>query len=155
MTRDADSEVFSHICMVVTDLEQTGRFYAEAFGFALEWEDLGGAPAAFLPIMELQPPVRNRLRMYRKGPVRLEFSQYLEPDMVGSTERVAMNRMGITHIAFRVVDLEATLANIRRLGGTVLDNSRVRLEQTGDYIMCLDPNGVRIELMPQKALPRG
>src|SRR5262249_11768079 len=144
----------SHVCLVVQDLEVTGRFYAEVFGFELEWEDLRGAPPAFWPMMAL-PKVRNGLRMYKKGPVRLELSQHYDPPATGTTEPVAMNRLGITHIAFRVADIEATIAAVRQWGGQVLDATRVSLKETGDYIMCLDPNGVRVELMPMAALPRG
>jgi catechol 2,3-dioxygenase-like lactoylglutathione lyase family enzyme len=143
----APHAAFSHLAMVVQDLETTGRFYAEAFGFELDWADDGLADD-FAPMVELPPPVRNRVRMYVSGAVRLELVQYVSPAAQGAPGRVPMNRIGLTHMSFRVADIEATLAAVRRLGGTVMEETRARLPKTGDYIMCLDPDGVRVELMP-------
>jgi predicted enzyme related to lactoylglutathione lyase len=153
MAADQDS-VFSHVRKVAVDIEATGRFYAEVFGFELEWAQTGGSGPAFLPLTEVAPPVRSALRMYRKGEVRLELSQYFEPAPIGTTERLPMNAIAMTHISFRVADLEKALAAVRRWGGQVLDHTRVNFPATGDYIMCLDPDGFRVELMPMTPMPR-
>jgi predicted enzyme related to lactoylglutathione lyase len=145
--------VFSHVRKVAVDIEVTGRFYAEVFGFELEWSQEGSGEA-FLPLTEIAPPVRSALRMYRKGEVRLELSQYFEPPPVGSTQRLPMNALAMTHISFRVADLEAVLAQVRRWGGQVLEHTRVTHPRTGDYVMCLDPDGFRVELMPMTPMPR-
>jgi catechol 2,3-dioxygenase-like lactoylglutathione lyase family enzyme len=146
--------VFSHVRKVAVDIERTGRFYVEAFGFELEWAAEGGEGTAFLPLVELAPPVRSALRMYRKGDVRLELSAYEEPPPAGTTERLPMNAIAMTHISFRVPDLEATLAAVRKWGGEVLEHTRVRHPKTGEYVMCLDPDGFRVELMPMTPMPR-
>jgi catechol 2,3-dioxygenase-like lactoylglutathione lyase family enzyme len=145
--------IFSHVRKVAVDIEVTGRFYAEVFGFELEWSQEGSG-GAFLPLTEIAPPVRSALRMYRKGDVRLELSQYFEPPPVGSTDRLPMNALAMTHVSFRVADLEDVLEGVRRHGGQVLEHTRVTHPLTGDYVMCLDPDGFRVELMPMTPMPR-
>jgi hypothetical protein len=43
---------------------------------------------------------------------------------------------------------------VRRWGGQVLEHTRVTYPATGDYIMCLDPDGFRVELMPLTPMRR-
>ena len=61
-----------------------------------------------------------------------------------------MNRLGLTHLSFRVDDLEAVAAASRTFGGTVVASTRTTLDLGGtvlDFVYCTDPDGVRIELM--------
>ena len=75
---------------------------------------------------------------------------FAEPSPVGRPERRPINQLGLTHLSFRVDDLEAAAARIDELGGTVLAETRTALELSGtglDFVYCTDPDGVRIELM--------
>ena len=62
-----------------------------------------------------------------------------------------MNRLGLTHLSFRVGDVEAVAATIESLGGSVVrahpDHLRPRRARRLDFLYCTDPDGVRIELM--------
>ncbi len=145
---------YSHIMKVCVDADVTGKFYADVFGFELEWKVDDGFGEVFHGITELPDGVQSRIRMYRKGDVRLEFTDYRDSVTLGSTDRPPLNTLGVTHLSFRVEDLEATLDAIRAAGGTVLDHTRVNNPETGDYIMTLDPDGHRIELMPMTPVKR-
>ena len=144
---------FSHVMKVCLDAEVTGKFYADVFGFELEWRLDGGSGETFRPLTELPEGVRSRILMYRKGDVRLEFADYGQ-SVGGSTERKPMNTLGVSHLSFRVEDFEGTLAAIKKAGGTVLDHTHVVHPETGDFIMTLDPDGHRVELMPVTPVKR-
>jgi len=58
-----------------------------------------------------------------------------------------MNQLGLTHLSFRVDDLEAVAQKIEEMGGTVHTGTRTTFGPTLDFIYCTDPDGVRIELM--------
>jgi lactoylglutathione lyase len=61
-----------------------------------------------------------------------------------------MNRLGLTHLSFRVRDLDAVAQAVTSNGGVVHDATRTTFG-TGadalDFVYCSDPDGVRIELM--------
>lgn len=144
---------FSHVMKVCLDAEVTAKFYADVFGFELDWRVDDGLDERFKPLTEIPEGISGHILMYRKGDVRLEFADYKGP-VGGSTVRKPMNTLGVSHLSFRVEDFEGTLDAIRAAGGTVLDHTRVNHPNAGDYIMTLDPDGHRIELMPMTPLKR-
>ena len=73
-----------------------------------------------------------------------------EPDLVGSAERRPMNQLGLTHLCFRVDDVDETAALLQTLGASVLHATRTTLgegDQRLDFCYLTDPDGTRIELM--------
>jgi glyoxylase I family protein len=65
--------------------------------------------------------------------------------------RRPVNQLGLTHLNFRVDDVDAVAARLRDLGGTVLEHTRTTFGPEMDFLYCTDPDGTRIELMK---LPR-
>jgi catechol 2,3-dioxygenase-like lactoylglutathione lyase family enzyme len=65
-----------------------------------------------------------------------------------------MNALGLTHLSFRVDDLETTLHLLERYGAQVLHTSRT---ENPDFraaaIFVTDPDGTRIELIQQSGDP--
>ena len=70
-----------------------------------------------------------------------------------------MNQLGLTHLTFRVDDLDATCAQIEGAGGRLLASTRLELPASTRVIIALDPDGVRLELIEKpgdpNALPGG
>ena len=65
-----------------------------------------------------------------------------------------MNALGLTHLSFRVEDLEAVTARLVALGGRVLEDTRVDNPRYGASVLFLvDPDGTRIELVQQPGDP--
>lgn len=139
--------VYSHFGICVRDLEASLRFYCEALGFVpAESHQIG---TEFARLMELDQ-VSLRSQFIRREEVAIELLSFAQPAPVGEPVRRPVNRLGLTHLSFRVDDLEGTAARIASFGGTVLEQTRTGLDFSGtvlDFVYCTDPDGVRIELM--------
>jgi catechol 2,3-dioxygenase-like lactoylglutathione lyase family enzyme len=138
---------FSHFGICVSDLERSLRFYCEAFGF--EKAESHGIGQEFAGLMDF-PEVVLTSQFIRKGDTAIELLSFTEPAPFGDRERRAVNQLGLTHLSFRVGDLDATAAKVVELGGAIVESSRTTIE-FGDtplkFIYCTDPDGVRVELM--------
>ena len=55
------------------------------------------------------------------------------------------NEPGLTHVSLRVDDMPATLAQVRALGGQVLEDTDL-----GGAVFIKDPDGQLIELLTQQ-----
>ncbi len=141
------SSTFSHLGVCVSDLEASLRFYCDGLGFAEVADHEVGEE--FAALMEIEG-VRLRSRMVRRDGVTLELLDFVEPGTTGDGARRPMNRLGLTHLSFRVDDVSAVAGRVEALGGTVVRGTRTTFDLGGsalDFVYCTDPDGVRIELM--------
>jgi catechol 2,3-dioxygenase-like lactoylglutathione lyase family enzyme len=59
-----------------------------------------------------------------------------------------MNRPGLTHLSFRVDDLDASLASLAAVGVAVREQTRVGVAAMRAHaVFVTDPDGTRIELV--------
>ncbi len=147
----------THMGICVSDLDRSVRFYRDVLGCVVVGHlDLEGQPTARLNGM---PDVKVRTVYLERDGWRLELIEYEVPDWVGEREPRPMNRLGVTHLAFRVDDLDATCAAIEAGGGGLLGETRLDLPGPVRVIMAYDPDGVRLELLQKAgdpaALPGG
>lgn len=106
--------VFSHFGICVCDLEASLRFYCEALGFVpAESHQIG---TEFARLMELDE-VSLRSQFIRREEVAIELLAFAEPAPVGEPVRRPVNRLGLTHLSFRVDDLEGTAARVAAFRG--------------------------------------
>lgn len=140
---------FSHIGIGVTDLDLSIRFYTDVFGFAelyrLDFNDNEVAAT-----MEQEGAFRSA--MLRRGDIRIELLQWVDVPITGSGERKPMTELGITHLSFRVDDVDGLTETIVAAGGRLLEQTRTVLGDANDpssgrFIYLTDPDGTRIELM--------
>ena len=138
---------FSHFGICVSDLERSLRFYCDAFGFEkAESHEIG---QEFARLMDL-PDVAVTSQFIRKGETAIELLAFIDPAPFGDGARRAINQLGLTHLSFRVGDLEAAAAKVVELGGAIVETSRTTIDFGGtplEFVYCTDPDGVRIELM--------
>ena len=138
---------FSHFGLCVSDLVRSVRFYCDALGFEkAESHTIG---SEFARLMDL-PDVVLTSQFLRKGTTSVELLGFAEPPPFGDTAPRAINQLGLTHLSFRVSDVEGTAARVTELGGSILESSRTTIELGGtslQFLYCTDPDGVRIELM--------
>jgi len=138
---------FSHFGICVSDLARSVRFYCDALGFEkAESHTIG---SEFAQLMDL-PEVAVTSQFIRKGTTSIELLGFTEPAPFGTTTPRAINQLGLTHLSFRVNDVEAAAARVVELGGSILDTSRTTIDLGGtalEFVYCTDPDGVRIELM--------
>ena len=143
---------FSHVGVCCSDLDRSTRFYADVLGFReLFTVDLGPEVAATMEI-----DGRFRSRMLARDDLLLELLQWLDPAPVGDGGRRPMNALGMTHLCFRVDDVDdlgemATAAEAA--GGRVLPATRSAQDGMGldggavKTMYLLDPDGTRVEVM--------
>lgn len=138
---------FSHFGICVSDLERSLRFYCEALGF--EQAESHAIGNEFAALMDL-PQVSVTSQFIRKGSTAIELLAFADPAPFGEQERRAVNQLGLTHLSFRVRDLEGTAAKVVACGGAVVEPSRTTIDFGGGplrFVYCTDPDGVRVELM--------
>jgi glyoxylase I family protein len=142
---------FSHVGVCVSDLERSTRFYCELLGFReLFTFDMGPEVEATMAV----PGCRFRSRMLARGDVRVELLEWAEPAVQpGDGEPRPMTRTGLTHLCFRVDDVDEVLAAAEAAGGRALRDTLSVLEGAGrdgadvKLVYALDPDGTRVELM--------
>jgi lactoylglutathione lyase len=144
---DTPGPVFSHFGICVSDLERSLRFYCDALGF--EKAESHAIGSEFARLMDLSD-VAVTSQFIRKGPTGIELLAFSEPAPFGERARRAVNRLGLTHLSFRVRDVAGTAARMVELGGAIVESSRTSIDLGGtalQFVYCTDPDGVRVELM--------
>lgn len=142
-----ESAAFSHVGICVADLERSLAFYGEGLGLVeVARHEVG---PEFGPLMELPGVELTSVMMSAPGLV-IELLGFRTPTPIGPSDRRPMHQFGLTHLSFRVADLEATLERLRVLGGREVPGTRTPLAMgsvTLDFVYLTDPDGTRIELM--------
>lgn len=135
----------THIGICVSDVDRSLRFYRDLLGFVPEHElHVEGEPTDTL--LRLRDVVLDAMFLCRDG-VRLELLHYQRPPAPPPRTR-AMHEPGLTHLSFRVADLDATLDALRAAGERVLEETVIRFpEWQSAACMVVDPDGQLIELV--------
>jgi catechol 2,3-dioxygenase-like lactoylglutathione lyase family enzyme len=135
----------THIGICVSDMERSLRFYRDLLGFCWEHElHVEGEPSDTL--LGLRDVKLHAVYLTRDG-VRIELLRFANPPAPPPRTRT-MHEHGLTHLSFRVADLEATLAALRAGGVRVLDATVIRIppvEAAACFVV--DPDGQLIELV--------
>jgi catechol 2,3-dioxygenase-like lactoylglutathione lyase family enzyme len=144
--RDPDGNRFTHVGVCVSDLERSVAFYCNVLGFAevahrLNVTDHGSANLLDFAEMDVE------LVYLERDGIRIELLWYRVPDDVEVEPRRPMHRTGLTHLAFRVGDLDDLCRRIEAGGGSVLPATTATFEHGNRGVMTLDPDGTRIELI--------
>jgi len=144
--RHPDGNRFTHIGICVSDLGRSIAFYRDVLGFTevarrLNITDAGSANLLDFPEMDVE------LVYLERDGIRIELLGYRTPDAEPAPGRRPMNLVGLTHLAFRVGDLDDLCRRIEAGGGTVLPATTATFEQGNRGVMTLDPDGTRIELI--------
>ena len=147
----------THVGIGVSNLERSLRFYRDLLGFTWEHElEVEGEPTDTL--LRLRGTKLRAEYLTRDG-VRIELLHFASPPAPPRPER-PMNQYGLTHLSFRVTDMDAVLDAIRAAGEKVLEETVVRFpEWQSGACMIVDPDGQLIELVQAPgdpaAPPRG
>ncbi len=123
------------------------RFYRDALGFEVAEQHTIGHD--FATLMEFEE-VDLTSQFMRRGPTAIELLSFSTPEAEGTPDRRPVNRLGLTHLSFRVHDLEGVAARIAECGGQVLDHTMTTIDLGGTplrFVYCTDPDGTRVELM--------
>jgi catechol 2,3-dioxygenase-like lactoylglutathione lyase family enzyme len=141
-------ERLTHVGLCVSDLERSLGFYRDALGFRMRDQlDVEGEPADTL--LRLRGVQLRAVYLERDG-VTLELLRFASPPAPPSRRRT-MHEPGLTHLSFRVADLDATLAALRAAGERILDETHIRMPDSGAAAcFVVDPDGQLIELVQSR-----
>jgi glyoxylase I family protein len=138
----------SHIGISISDMEHSLAFYKEGFGFVdgvlVQIENKHNA------LFGLDGPLKMQSRFLRLGELVIELIEFTSPAAQISPEMRALNHTGLTHLSFRVADVDQTASRLAALGGKVHPSTRTTDDGNrpkGEIVFCTDPDGTRIELM--------
>ena len=135
----------THVGICVSDLERSLGFYRDLLGFVRE-HDLAVEGEPTDTLLRLRGVKLEAVYLRRDG-VRIELLRFASPPAPAPRAR-AMNEHGLTHLSFRVADLDATLAALRAAGERVLEDTVIRFpEFQAAACMVVDPDGQLIELV--------
>jgi catechol 2,3-dioxygenase-like lactoylglutathione lyase family enzyme len=136
----------THLGICVSDLERSLRFYRDVLGCREVGRlDMAGGPADTINGMQ---DVELRAIYLERDGWRLELIEFSEPGCLGPRTPRPMNQVGLTHLSFRVADLEAVCAKLEAAGGGLLPETRIGAAGAATRaIMAHDPDGLRLELV--------
>ena len=141
----------THVGICISDVERSLRFYRDLLGFRYEHElRVEGEPSDTL--LRLRGVALHAIYLERDG-VRIELLHFAGPP--GPTPRSRpMNERGLTHLSFRVADLDATIAALRGAGEQVLEETIIRIPAfQAAACFVIDPDGQLIELVQSPGDP--
>lgn len=139
-----------HYSHCVSDIERSRAFYTDVLGFEtvaeLDFDD-----AATARVMGLAWCRFKGLFLQRDG-MRIELIGFTEPPPERSLRKRQANEVGHSHLSFYVLDLDATLAELRAKGVVVEDGTRATLAGGIECCVVRDPDGFPIELVQVPSL---
>ena len=141
----------THVGICVSDMERALRFYRDLLGFRSEHDlHVEGEPSDTL--LRLRGVKLDAAYLMRDG-VRIELLRFASPPAPPARTR-AMHERGLTHLSFRVADLDATLAALRAAGERVLEETIIRMPAfQAAACFVVDPDGQLIELVQSPGDP--
>ena len=148
----------THLGVCVADLERSLGFYREALGFE-EVGRLSVASETAARLLGLDDVALEAIYLERDG-WRIELLHFRRPPHEGAGGPRAMNSLGLTHLSFRVDDIDGVCEKIGAAGGRVLEETRAEEPRYQTRVVfALDPDGTRLELVEAPgdptALPLG
>jgi glyoxylase I family protein len=147
MTAHPAIQRLSHIGLCVSNLERSTGFYRDVFGYKVVSTIKIGPEADLL--LDLKNTRLDAVYMQRPGEdTRIELLYYHSPGVEISKNIRAVNLTGLTHLSFRTSDLKATVEEVKKFGGKLIETSLVDNSSYGIMAcMVTDPDGLRIELL--------
>ena len=131
----------------VADLERSLRFYCDGLGFSERGRlDVAGPEASTLLGL---PDAKLRAVYLERDGTRIELLWFAAPSAAAAPPAPRpVNQPGLTHLSFRVADLDATLAALTAAGGVALPETRIHNPAfRSGAVFLTDPDGTRIELV--------
>ena len=144
---------FSHLGICVSSLDRSIAFYTNVLGFIEVSRTSVGPEVGPLIEMDAQD-LQLRSHFLERDHMRIELMEFDCPPPSGDSERGNFNRLGLTHLAVRVSNVQSILARVSEYHGVVLEHTRVGQADIGvELIYVTDPDGVRIELIQMPGDP--
>ena len=139
-------KLLTHLGICVSDLERSVAFYRDVFDFE-EVGRLEPEVEATSRILEISDAKLQAVYLERAG-WRIELLYFASPGHTGTGAPRAVNELGLTHLSFRVSDMDALLERVEAAGGSLREDSRIGIGDGGSSaLFVVDPDGTRIDLI--------
>jgi len=147
-------QYISFLALRVKDLERSKRFYTEALGFR---------PISTLDVTSSTTPsarefgvesLRTEMIFLERDGMRIQLGTFHLPERLHLPE--PRRQLGYSHLGIRVDDLDVTLREVSRCGGSVVEGTRMSNPDFGSEVASIrDPDGARMELLQIPGDPTG
>lgn len=109
------SITFDHLGLVVDDLEVVAAFFT---GLGFTRDDLGQSSGDWVDrIVGLPATIEDLVLISaRDGTGHIELTKFRAPVSAGEPQELPSNAYGLRHVAYRVTDVNETVARARELG---------------------------------------
>jgi methylmalonyl-CoA/ethylmalonyl-CoA epimerase len=132
-------ELIDHVGLAVSDLERTTALYEETFGMPVAHRELVESQGVEAVLLEV-------------GDGHVELLRPLGPETIVG-RFIAKRGEGLHHVAYRVADIDSTLARLKQAGVELID-SEARVGIRGSRVAFLHPkatDGALTELVEPAA----
>lgn len=134
-----------HISVVVTDLEEAKVFFTE---LGMEMEGEAPIEGRWVDRINNIDDLRCRIAMMKTpdGLGRLELTQFSNPPAISLAPAIAPpNALGLRSVMFAVEDIDATVARLQAVGGTLIGEI-VQYEESYRLCYMRGPAGIIVSL---------
>lgn len=136
-----------HTGIVVRDMNTALTFY-EGLGCELYSRELETGP--FIDVVVGIDQVKVETAKLRVGEQSVvELLQYHSHPDNKPIEKAKSNRLGCSHIAFTVTDIESACERIRQLGGSIVNEPKCNVAGTVRVAYAHDLEGVLLEIVEE------
>jgi predicted enzyme related to lactoylglutathione lyase len=138
----------SHTGICVSNIESSARFYCSVFEFTMGKLFTTGSELSSL--LGIDGDLEFQCQFIARDKLLLELLQFKVPGHIGSATARPMNKLGFTHLSFRVDQIDSITAKVVEYGGTVMESSRTKRLMPAGYteeVIFCTPDGTRLELM--------
>lgn len=136
-----------HSGLVVRDLERSLTFYL-ALGLTLWKREVENSPF-ISTVVGIQNVTLEWAKLHAPGGSMVELLQYHSHPDVRPLEKAPSNRLGCSHVAFTVEDIDATCQQIISLGGSAVNAPAMAPNGAVRVAYCHDPDGILMELVEE------
>ncbi len=136
----------THVGLCVADIRRSTEFYCLAMGFT----EVGRMTVSDRASEQLLDVAGLELVYLERDGFRLELLGYCAPGAQGDTGVRPMNRLGFTHLSFRVDDPDRLAAAVVEHGGRSLGGRTVTFSGGNRGMMLTDPDGNLLELIERQ-----
>jgi glyoxylase I family protein len=143
---DETGMVFANVSLSVSDMERSTKFY-QALGFQAG-DVLQRSPQVGKLLGATTDNASLQLRFLSRNGMILELI-HMDSPPTAPASKGAVNQLGLSHIGFRVDNVDRVATVIKANGGTTLDATRMKIGDPGhrlDIMFCTDPDGLKMEI---------
>lgn len=135
---------FRHTGIIVKDMAASVRFYKDILGLEII-QEFTDSSDYINEITGLTQGSAHFVKLKMEDGAVLELLEY--PTHPTSPHSLSIINVGVCHIALRVNSADTAYATLQKYGINVLSKPVVSSEGIARVFFCLDPDGVRVELV--------